>query len=52
MNTRMRLTRAHQEDSPLFPSADVAHRIGRVSGGGYEGIAARSLSTVTDGGGK
>ena len=52
MNTRRRLTRAHQEDSPLSPSAAVARRIGRASDGGSEGIARRSLSIVTDGGGK
>lgn len=51
MSTR-RLAQAHQEDSPLSPSADVARRIGRASDGGSEGIATRSPSTVTDGGGK
>lgn len=51
MNIRMRFTRAHQEDSPLSPSAAIARRIGRASDGGSEGIEP-PLSTVTDGGGK
>jgi hypothetical protein len=43
------LTRAHQGDSPLSPSATVARQIGRASDGGSEGIATSSPAPVTDG---
>jgi hypothetical protein len=52
MSTRKGLLRLTKRIARYPPSTAIARQIGRASDGGSEGIATRSISTVTDGGGK